>query len=65
MLNGDARFEVTCSHCPMHLAVDRIRQPEITVMTTHLREEHLELGLNERAMLGEVLEHYRVRPTRR
>jgi len=49
----------------MQLAIDRIRQSEITVMTDHLREEHSELGLDERAMLGQVLEHYRVRPIRR
>lgn len=49
----------------MRLAVDRIRQPEITVMTDHLREEHPELRLDQRAMLGEVLYHFHVTPTHR
>ncbi len=56
-------FEVACSHCAMRLAVDRIRDAEVTVMACHLREHHPELRLGATAALGAILDHYGVTPT--
>ena len=65
MLDGSARFKVACKSCAMRLAVDRIRDAEATAMARHLCEDHPELGVSASAPLGNVFEHYRVRPTQR
>ena len=65
MLDGSARFTVTCKSCAMRLMVDRIRDAEAAAMAYHLREHHPELGVRRAAALGDVFEHYRVRPTQR
>jgi hypothetical protein len=63
MVNGHAKFEVACARCTMRLVVDRIRDPEARAMTDHLRERHPELRVSEAAALGEVLDHFAVKPT--
>ena len=65
MLDGSAKFELACRRCAMRLMVDRIRVAEVAAMADHLREHHPELGLSASAPLGNVFEHYRVRPTQR
>ena len=47
----------------MQLVVDRIREAEVTAMSDHLREHHPELDISRAAILGDVLEHYRVTRT--
>ena len=59
------RREVVCIRCAMRLVVDRIRDAEAMAMTDHLREHHPELAVSASAPLGNVFEHYRVRPTQR
>ena len=58
-------FEVACKRCAMRLAVGRIRDAEATALADHLRKRHPELGVSASAPLGNVFEHYRVRPTQR
>ena len=65
MLDSSARFKVACKSCAIQLVVDRIREAEVTAMSDHLREHHPELGVSASAPLGNVFEHYRVRPTQR
>ena len=65
MLDGSAKFEVACRRCAMRLMVDRIRVADVAAMADHLRELHPELGVSASAPLGNVFEHYRVRPTQR
>jgi hypothetical protein len=65
VLNGGARFEVTCVHCGMRLLmVDRIRDAEARTMADHVRERHPQRALPKTAAMGEVFEHYHVRPAR-
>jgi len=47
------------------LLVERMRDAEAATMTAHLRESHPELRLGATAGLGDVLDNYRVTPTRR
>ena len=63
--DGRAKFEIACKRCAMRLMVDRIRVAEAAAMTDHLCEHHPELGVSRAAALGDVFEHYRVRPTQR
>jgi len=65
VLDGGARFEVACGYCVLRLVVDRIRDAEATEMRDHLRERHPELRLGATAGLGDMLDNYRVTPTRR
>lgn len=64
VLDGGSRFEVRCLHCPMRLVADRIRDADATAIADHLRARHRELRVGERRQLGEVLDHFRVRPNR-
>ncbi len=57
-------FEVTCKQCKMRLVVAGIRDPEAKAMADHLRTQHPWLGLPDTAILGEVLDHFRVTPNR-
>ena len=65
MLDGGTRFEVACKLCALRLVVDRIRDAEAATMAGHLRERHPELRLGVSVGVGDVLENYRVTPTRR
>ena len=66
MLDGGVRFEVACLRCgAVLLLVERMRDAEAATMTAHLRESHPELRLGATAGLGDVLDNYRVTPTRR
>ena len=46
------------------LLVDGIRDAEAATMAEHLRECHPELRLGATVGVGDVLDNYRVRPTR-
>ncbi len=66
MLDGGTRFEVTCSRCgAVVLLVDCIRDAEASTMVAHLRECHPELHLGATVGVGDVLDTYRVTPTRK
>jgi len=60
-----SRFEVACKLCAMRLVVAGIRAPEAKAIADHLRTQHPWLGLPDTAALDDVLDHYRVTPTRR
>ena len=47
----------------MRFVVDRIRDAEAATMADHLRTRHPELRLGDTAALGEVFDHFRVKPT--
>ena len=65
MLDGGARFEVACLRCgAVLLLVDCIRDAEAATMAEHLRERHPELRLGATVGVGDVLDNYRVTPTR-
>ena len=65
MLDGGARFEVVCLRCGAVLVlVERIGDAEAATMAGHLRECHPELRLGATVGVGEVLDNYRVTPTR-
>jgi len=65
VLDGSARFEVACLRCgAVLLLVDGIRDAEAATMAEHLRECHPELRLGATVGVGDVLDNYRVRPTR-
>ena len=65
MLDGGARFEVVCLCCgAVLLLVERIRDAEAATMAAHLREGHPELRLGATVGVGDVLDNYRVTPTR-
>jgi hypothetical protein len=65
VLNGGARFEVTCADCGTRLlVVNRIRDAEARTMADHLQERHPELGIARTAAMGELFAYYRVRPMR-
>ena len=65
MLDGSTRFVVACLRCgAVLLLVDRIRDAEAATMAEHLRECHPELRLGATVGVGDVLDNYRVRPTR-
>ncbi|PYP91801.1 MAG: hypothetical protein DMD34_15450 [Gemmatimonadetes bacterium] len=65
VLDGDARFEVACLRCgAVLLLVDCIRDAEAATMAAHLRECHPELRLGATVGVGDVLDNYRVTPTR-
>ena len=62
VLNGGTMFEVRCRWCWMRFQVDRIRDAEAATMADHLRERHPEIHLRATAALGEILDHYCVKP---
>ena len=58
-------FAVTCAKCRVTLlTTPRITDPELQGMEKHLRLRHPDVRLSGAAALGEVLDHYRVTPTR-
>jgi hypothetical protein len=63
--DGDVTFEVACSRCgEVLLRVDRICDAEAATMAAHLREYHPELHLGATVRVGDMLDNYRVTPTR-
>ena len=65
MLDGGTRFEVACLRCgAVLLLVDCVRDAEATTMAGHLRECHPELRFGATVGVGDVLDNYRVTPTR-
>jgi len=58
-------FAVTCAKCLVTLLTTaRITDPELREMERHLRTRHLSLRLSTSPAPGEVLDHYRVTPSR-
>lgn len=58
-------FAVTCAKClKTLLTTTRIIDPELREMERHLRTRHLSIRLSPAPAPGEVLDHYRVTPSR-